>query len=148
MFYFSGWPKEPPLKKPWPQLLTFCLLILSGFLLPILFSSIIYLKLIIYRKKMFRNKIDILETNNVQTFQKQSKTEFISKGLSEIHTISHSDPHHSDNIVRAVSPPDKCVSDSSIKCEAEISAFFSRRVQTFRNEKLKPQRFRRHDFNS
>jgi hypothetical protein len=103
-------------------LLTFCLLILSGFLLPILISSIIYLKLIIYRKKMFQNKIGSLETNNAQTFQKQSKTEFISKGMSEIHTISQSDPHYSDDIVRAVSQPDIFVSDSSIKCEAEISS--------------------------
>ena len=117
-FYFSGWPKEPPLKKPWDQLLTFCLLILSGFLLPILISCFIYLKLIIYKKKMFQNKIEPLETNNVQPIEKQSQ--FISTELSEMHNVSHNVPQQSENLTDRVIMPDDFFSNSTIECEADI----------------------------
>jgi hypothetical protein len=56
---FIGWPKETPLSKPLDQLLAFSLIILSGFLLPIIISCIIYVKIIFYKKRRLKNKVKI-----------------------------------------------------------------------------------------
>jgi hypothetical protein len=55
----AGWPKVPVMSKSRKEVLIFISLILGSLLLPILISCVIYLKLLCYKKRWFKNQVAI-----------------------------------------------------------------------------------------
>jgi hypothetical protein len=73
--FFLGWPKVKVLAKPVNEILPAILLALNSFLLPIVISCAIYLKLIFIKGKLFFNKISTFQ----KTIEQQNNTNFSKK---------------------------------------------------------------------
>jgi hypothetical protein len=71
--------------KPLKQQLTFMFIILSGFIFPIFISCIFYTKLIIYKKKTFHNKVDVLNVNDKKEFYNESSSEPKNPNFISLH---------------------------------------------------------------
>ena len=66
LFYLTGWPKETILLKPRSELLFGTIIFIGCCMLPIVISCGLYLALIKARKKLFLNKIEPVNTADVE----------------------------------------------------------------------------------
>ena len=78
LFLFPGWPKVKVLAKPVHEILPLIFLIMNSYLLPIIISCTVYVKLISAKKRLFLNEVlpeisTILEEKNNAKIQQKTK---------------------------------------------------------------------------
>ena len=91
LIIFLGWPKEALVNKPWIQYLTFILITLCGFMVPIIINCLIYVKLIFIKKRKFKNKVKIFEVQS-----KSHQEDNINKVEFQIGDFTEDNNSHSE----------------------------------------------------
>ncbi len=64
---FLGWPKVKVLGKPFHDVFPVVLLVLNSVILPIIISCGIYIKLICVKRRLFLNKIGVIQSEGTTT---------------------------------------------------------------------------------
>jgi hypothetical protein len=89
---FLGWPKVKVLGKPFHDVFPVVLLVLNSVILPIIISCGIYIKLICVKRRLFLNKIGVIQSEGTTTIAQQSNIHFKQKTLDKAHSDYNPQP--------------------------------------------------------
>ena len=92
---FLGWPKVKVLAKPVHEILPAILLALNSFILPIIISCAIYLRLISIKKKLFLNKINGVQNQISVNIVNQNNDTFLNK--TQLYPLANLNPQFNQN---------------------------------------------------